>query len=352
MRRDITRSDTDRYWALLAETGRMNVQISTVIDMKAPPDAVRQDKFEVDLEPAFTQAEMELFRNAYEFDDLLEAWYLVSGDPALLEGVLQAMVRVDYSGAIRHVNQLISAVVVGTINSADPKLNYNVAFIPLDVLQDDSGLMLGGRITELIIRQKNASDTSVPGRSESAPVIKAALEKELGSPLPPELDVFGWEGYVADYFAAAAGDNWTMLIMAAILFILSFLVIANTMLLAIMERTRELGMMRAQGMTGGQLIFTMMLEAGAIGLIGSGLGMLAGCLINIPMVNYGIDYSAIMENVGGNAGYRINGVFRSAWNVKVINGTGIVATVLSSVMAFFPTRRALRMPVTESLRFE
>jgi ABC-type antimicrobial peptide transport system permease subunit len=157
---------------------------------------------------------------------------------------------------------------------------------------------------------------------------------------------------VADYFAAAAGDNWTMLIMSAILFILSFLVIANTMLLSIMERTRELGMMRALGMTGGELIFTMMLEAAAIGLIGSLIGMLIGCLINLPLVNNGIDYSSIMENIAGDAGYRINGIFRSAWNVKVIIGTGIVATSLSSVIAFFPTRRALKMPVIESLRFE
>jgi hypothetical protein len=57
-----------------------------------------------------------------------------------------------------------------------------VAFIPLDVLQDEAGLMLGGQVTELIIRQKNADDTRLPGHSESAPVIKAALEKELGAP--------------------------------------------------------------------------------------------------------------------------------------------------------------------------
>jgi ABC-type lipoprotein release transport system permease subunit len=254
---------------------------------------------------------------------------------------------------------------VGTVNSSNPKLNYNMAFIPLDALQDDAGLMLGtlseaegrgspqsGHVTELIIRQKNADDARIPGRSESAPVIQKALEKELGFPLPPELGVFGWEGYVADYFAAAAGDNWSMIIISEIIFILSFLVIANTMLLSIMERNKELGMMRAQGMTGGQLIFTMMIEAGAVGLIGSCLGILIGCLINIPMIKYGLDYKALIESAGGDAGYRINGIFRSAWNVPVIIGTGIAATVLSSVMAFFPTRRALKMPITESLRFE
>jgi ABC-type lipoprotein release transport system permease subunit len=352
LKRNISRANMNRYWALLAETGRMSVRISTVIDMKAPPESIRKDKFEVDLKPAFTAAEMELFNTAYEFDELTDAWYLISDDPALMGEILNAMVHIDYSGAIRHVNQLVYAVVVGTVNAPNPQLNNNTAFIPLDVLQDEAGLMLEGRVTELAIRKKNANDSGIPGVFESAPVITAALEQEMGAPLPPELGIFGWEGYAKDFIAASAGDNWSMRIMVVILFILSFLGIANTMLLAILERTKEIGMMRAQGMTDDQLIFTLMMEAGMVGLIGSVTGMIIGCLINIPMVNHGIDFTAMTEIMGGDIGYRVNGVFRSAWNVPVIIGTGIAATVLSACMAFFPTRRALKMPVTESLRFE
>jgi ABC-type lipoprotein release transport system permease subunit len=36
----------------------------------------------------------------------------------------------------------------------------------------------------------------------------------------------------------------------------------------------------------------------------------------------------------------------------MIIATGIVAALLSACMAFLPTRRALKMPITESLRFE
>jgi ABC-type lipoprotein release transport system permease subunit len=352
IKRDLSQADKDRYWALLAENGRMNVRISTVIDIKAPPDSIREDKFEADLEPVFTQTEMALFKTAYEYDELTGAWYLMAEDTALLSEMLQVMVRIDYAGAIRHVNQLIPATVVGTINAPNAQLNNNTAFIPLDVLQDDAGLMLNGRVTELIIRQKNANDARIPGKSESPTVIKAALERELGAPLPAELDVFAWEGYVKDYIAAAASDNWSTRIMTIILFVLSFLGIANTMLLAIMERTREIGMMRAQGMTDGQLIFTMMMEAATVGLIGSAIGVLIGCLTTIPMVENGVDFTAMTENMGGDIGYRVNGVFYSAWNVPTIIATGIVAPLLSACMAFLPTRRALKMPVTESLRFE
>jgi hypothetical protein len=356
LKKDLPQRDLDRYWRLLADTGRMNVQLSTVIDIKAAPESVRKDKFDVDLAPVFSAEETELFRRAYEFDELTEAWYLsnqgsFSTDEALQEQVLAAMVRVDYSGAIRHINQLISAVVVGVVNSPNPKTNNNTAWIPLDVLQDDAGLMLDGRVTELLIRVKDADDSALPGKTETPAAVKAALA-QTGYTLPPELDIFPWQGYVQDYLGAAASDNISTRIMIIILFILSFLGVGNTMLLAILERTKETGMMRALGMTDGQLIVTYMLEAGMLGFFGSAFGVILGCLLNIPMVKYGLDFTAMTESMGGDIGYRVTGIFRSMWNPPVIIGSGIIATILASCMAFFPTRKALKMPVTESLRFE
>jgi len=111
-------------------------------------------------------------------------------------------------------------------------------------------------------------------------------------------------------------------------------------------------MLRALGMTDGQILLAYALEAGLIGAIGSAAGIVLGCLINIPMVAHGIDYSAVAREMGGDFGYRIVAIFRSAWNPPVIAGTGVAATLLSAAAAVPPTLRALRMPVTESLRFE
>jgi ABC-type lipoprotein release transport system permease subunit len=60
----------------------------------------------------------------------------------------------------------------------------------------------------------------------------------------------------------------------------------------------------------------------------------------------------MMDALGGNMGYRVASNFRSTWNVPVIIGAGVVATLLSAAMAWLPTRRALKLPITESLRFE
>jgi hypothetical protein len=332
--------------------GRMNLRLFTVIDMKAAPEGIRAGRFDDDIVPLVSAEELRILEEAYEPDLLTDMYYLVTDDPVLLEKVLAALVRIDYAGAIRHVNQLIDVVAVGMANSPDPVNNANVGYLPLDVLQDEAGLMLDGHITELLIRQKNPPEGSLPGAKESSAVIHAALTAALPDTVAPDLGIYRWIDYAGDYLAVSSADDVSSRIIVLLLFILSFLGIANTMLMAILERTKEIGMMRALGMSDGQLLLTYMFEAGMVGLIGSLFGILLGCLINIPMVKYGVDFSGITSQTGGDIGYRISSNFRSAWNIPVIIGSGVTATLLASLMAFFPTRRALKMPVTESLRFE
>ncbi|MFP3040208.1 FtsX-like permease family protein [Treponema primitia] len=352
IKKDLPPEDLERCWNILAATGRMDLRISTVLDIKAAPDSIRQDRYDNDIAPLLNDGERRVLLSAYELDPLTGVYYLSSDDPALLDPILVSLIRIDYTGAVRHVNQLVDAVLVGMINSPNPKNNNNVGYLPMDVLQDESGLMLEGRVTELLIREKNADDSRLPLKSESSETITAFLSAAIPSGLSPELGVFGWLDYAADYIAVSKGDDISSRIIVILLFILSFLGIANTMLLAILERTREIGMMRAMGMTDGQLIGTYMMEAGMVGLLGSVFGIILGCLINIPMIKYGIDYSAVSDQMGGDFGYRIAASFKSAWNVPVIFLSGVVATILSSLMAFLPVKRALKMPVTESLRFE
>jgi ABC-type lipoprotein release transport system permease subunit len=351
LKKDSSPAELDRYWRILDALGRMNVNISTVIDVKAAPESVRREKYEIDLAPFFNPEEEAIFRRAYEFDELTGLWLLVSEDEALRDAALSAMVRVNWAGAIRHINQLISAKVVGVVNSPNPKINNNTAWIPLDVLQSETGLMLDGRVTELLIRVKGADDSRLPGKMETPEYIRENLAKS-GYALPRGLDVFPWQAYVQDYLGASSQDNVSMRIILILLFSLSLLGIANTMLLAVLERTREIGMMRALGMTDGQLTFVCMIESGMMGFFGSAFGIIIGCLINIPMVRYGIDLTAMTETMGGDIGYRVMGVFRSMWNIPVIAGSGIIATVLAACMSLFSTRKALKMPVTESLRFD
>lgn len=348
LKADASPAELERLWGILAASGRMDVRISTVIDIKAAPESVRKDKFEAELLPSLSGGALDLVKAAYEADPVTGDYRLAASDGKTVDAVLAALAAADYPGAVRHVNQLIDAVVVGVINSPNPKTNGNLAYIPLDALQDEAGLMLGGRVTELLVRKAGAKDSALPGKDESAAAVRAAL----GENLPADLGVRGWLDYVQDYIAASRGDNVSSRIMILFLFLLSFIGIANTMLMAILERTKETGMLRALGMTDGQVLLAYVLEAGLVGVIGSLVGIALGCAANVPMVAYGVDYSAMANELGGDFGYRIVAYFRSAWNPPVIALTGVVATLTSGAAAVLPTLRALKMPVTESLRFE
>jgi ABC-type lipoprotein release transport system permease subunit len=352
---ELSRSDLDRLWDLVDATGRNDVRLSTVIDYKMAPDSIRKDKWDADLWPLLRAEEQEIVAGTYEFDELTAAYLLAEEDPAKLDAALAAMIRADFSGAVRHVNQVIDAKVVGLVNSPDPLTNFNIGYMPLDVLQDEAGMMLEGRVTELLIRDKALGVADMTSKIETKTAIRAALDAGLakrGQTLPGEMEVYFWMDYASDYLSTETYEMGSTRILSLLLFFLAFIGISNTMLLAILERTREIGMMRALGMTNGQLIFTYMMEAAFLGLIGSLLGIIAGCILNIPMVKYGVDFSEMIEQAEGSMGYRVAGNFRGTWKISVIIGSGVAATVLSSIMALLPARRAVKMEITESLRFE
>jgi ABC-type lipoprotein release transport system permease subunit len=353
LKKDASRAELDRYWDLVAEAGRNDLRINAVIDMRAVPETIRTDRFEVELMEALRVEDRPIVKAAYEFFDLMGAYVLVEEDPSRQELVLDAMIRAGFTGAVRSVFQVFDVKVVGVINSPAPLPNSNTAYIPLDVLQDERGMMLLGAVTELVISDSRRSLEKLPGASESSAAITAALERGLGRSLPSELAVRTWQDYSADYLSYERTENALPNVVAFLLLVLSFLGISNTILLAIMERTKETGMMRALGMTDGQMKLVYMLEAGLMGFFGSILGIAAGCAINYPMVVHGMDFSAMTEIMGeGGLGFRVVNEYRSTWNFAVIIGSGIAATILSFLIAYFPTRKALKLSITDSLRFE
>lgn len=347
--------ELNRLWDILSASGRTGVRISTTIDVKALPTRVSAAKADEELLPALSDDARAAFSALYRLGDAGTDYELDSAraDDAAFgrdaDVALAALLSLDYAPAVRHVNQLIDAVVVGVINSPNPKNNGNVATMSRVALSGEAGMMLGGQVTELLVRSAGADDSTLPGPRETPEAIGAAAGSGA---FPDGVSVRGWEAYSQDYFAASAGDQVSSRVMIVFLFVLSFLGIANTMLMAILERTREIGMLRALGMDDSRILLSYALEASLVGFIGGLAGVAIGCAINVPMVRYGIDYSAMTNAMGGDIGYRIAASFKSAWNVPAIVGTFVAATVLSGCVAIPPARRALRMPVTESLRFE
>ncbi len=269
-----------------------------------------------------------------------------AGDTVRLSTVVD---KRDDKGALRHINQVIDFVVAGTLNSPDPIVNGYFGYIPLSVLQDEMGILLEGSVTELVIRKSGARDDELPGRFESPAAITAAL----GSALPKSLLVTSWEENAKDYLAASTGDIVQSIVMLAFFFVIVLLVIANTVLMSVLERTREIGMLRALGMTDGSVIKLFVIETGFIGFFGALIGMVLFIPLNFWMVNHGIDYSSMIEESGlSNFGYRIVGIYKSVWNFPIMALSVFASPILAAATALLPSLRAVRMTVTDALRME
>jgi ABC-type lipoprotein release transport system permease subunit len=269
-----------------------------------------------------------------------------TGDAVRLSTVVD---KRDEAGVLRHINQVIDLVVAGTLNSPDPIVNGYFGYIPLSVLQDELGILLEGSVTELVIRKSGAREDELPGRSETP----AAITEALGSALPKSLLVTSWEENAKDYLAASTGDIVQSIVMLGFFFVIVVMVIANTVLMSVLERTREIGMLRALGMTDGSVVKLFSMETGFIGFFGALIGLALFIPLNVWMVNHGIDYSSMIEESGiSNFGYRIVGIYKSVWNFPTMIASVFAAPALAALTALIPSRRAMRMSVTDALRTE
>lgn len=115
--------------------------------------------------------------------------------------------------------------------------------------------------------------------------------------------------------------------------VISLFGIVNTLVLTVFERTREIGMLRAVGMTRRQVRNMIRHESIITALLGAALGIPIGVVLAL-MVGKAIDYPA----------------FTIPWGTLIVF---VVAAVIAGlVAAIFPARRAGRLNILEALKYE
>lgn len=123
---------------------------------------------------------------------------------------------------------------------------------------------------------------------------------------------------------------------ASIALIVAGIGIMNSMLMSVMERTREIGIMKAIGATNGNILSQFLLEAGAISLVGGILGCIVGAGI-AKVVSLGITEYVGME---------------MPWGVTlwVLMGGVLIAIIVGVLSGLYPARRAMNMNPVEAMR--
>ena len=123
--------------------------------------------------------------------------------------------------------------------------------------------------------------------------------------------------------------------LALIAVVVAALGIVNTLTVSVLERVRELGVLRAAGMTRGQVRRTVVVEAGILGIVGSILGIVTGLVAGVVLVLFAGGGPLILEPPWISIG------------VAILVGIGI-----SMAAAWYPARLASRLAIVAAVQHE
>jgi putative ABC transport system permease protein len=217
-------------------------------------------------------------------------------------------------------------------------MDRGLVLMPLASLQELLHLA-PGRIHEVGIKLYNITE---------AASVAAGLGVELSKNLP--VQVSAWPELAPDLADYVQFNHGVTFVLFLIFFLLAVIGIMNTMLMAVFERTRELGMLMALGMRPVQVIGLIMAEAAGL----AAASLVVGGAIGAPLLWYlqehGLDLGGATGEVVSVAGVVVGHLWygRQDFAAYAQAAVGLAATAL--VSALYPAWRAAHFRPTEAIR--
>lgn len=182
---------------------------------------------------------------------------------------------------------------------------------------------------------------------ETVPALRASIGSALsGQPV----EVLPWQEALPEVHEFTKLDRQSQRSMFFVMGIIVAMGVLNTVLMSVMERVKEFGVMLALGTRPSQVFQVILLEGVLLGLFATLLGAALGTLAIIPTIEYGIDYGAMMgENVEV-AGVTMDSQVHAAWHGSGMLGFCIAAWLMTVLASIWPAWRASRLAPVEAMR--
>jgi putative ABC transport system permease protein len=203
---------------------------------------------------------------------------------------------------------------------------------------------MGSQVTEMVIRL-NVEDNSDP----KIEILKKDFEKILRKQ-NADLEAFSWKELAGEFLMISKMKTRNSSLIIFIMLIIASMGIVNTMLMAVLERTREIGMLSAMGMRKAEIIILFLFEGGIIGAIGSLLGCILGGLGGWYLEVHGWKLGTDVFHDFMAAFYPLKNVFYADLTLDVLIMTFVLGTAIAVVTSFYPALKAARLNPVEALR--
>jgi len=180
--------------------------------------------------------------------------------------------------------------------------------------------------------------------------VTRALAAALGATAPgATLEVLPWQRTLRELYEAIVLDDLGFFLMMAIIFVIVAIGIFNTVLMSVVERTRELGVMMAIGTSKRRLFAIVLAEAAVLAVVAAAVGVALGVGIHLYFLHHGLDISALFGDMQV-AGIVISGTMYSQLSAgDVVLWTAVVIAIVL-VSALYPATRVTRLDPLEAMR--
>ncbi len=163
----------------------------------------------------------------------------------------------------------------------------------------------------------------------------------------PGLSLVTWKDMNALILGAMEQGMAFYYLIYAIIILVVAVIIANTLLMSVFERTRELGILAALGLKGRQIMGMVLLEAGTIAILGSIGGILLGLLavwfLSTNGIPIGDDVASMVES------YAYPSVFYAKFVPGVFSAVTLAMLGIVLLAAVYPARYAARLEPVDAL---
>lgn len=279
-------------------------------------------------------------RRSIQAENIVAGRFLMDGEgDALLIGkgladLLKVNVgdRVTLLGHSKHETMRQRTVtVVGIYDLGMPDAEKGTVFVTLSEAQ--SLYNLRDQVTEVTVSLR-----------------RVGQEKQVISQLQsalPGYEVDSWDTIRPEFRETLNTKMAFTSIFGLMLVFIASIGILNIQLMAVFERTREMGVLAALGMKGRQLMNLFLLEGALIGGVGALIGCILGGALIAGLAQVGIDFS-FTSGMGDIVALMGDRLYPSITLTDII-GRGITVTIIAAIASLYPAWQASRKEPAEAL---